>query len=189
MNSEQNQKFDIREFSDSLKEGEPKGYYECPNCNEPKLTIQSNSGKYNCWNCHDTKAIARILTEPQREEERQKREQERSAIAPAKTQQERIDEWLTGSAINEALISKNLRQIEDPQLIARLLSWQNYSFSPGWYFYSCDPLTGKRTNKGHLSPIPLSHFKTPDNRKNISPFRKVKGRKSLSCGLSSHDNE
>jgi len=172
MNSEENQKFDIRDFSESLTKAK-KGFHECPNCNKPRLTIQSNSGKYNCWNCNDTKAIARILTEPQREEKRRERERERSAIAPAKTQQERIDEWLIGSAVNEALISKNLRQIEDPQLIARLLDWRSYSSSPGWYVCSCDPLTGNRTNKGQFKPdVAISFQNSPDKTQKYISFPK-----------------
>jgi hypothetical protein len=63
MHLEENQKsFDIREFSELItKANKRKGFYECPNCSKPQLTIDSISGEYNCWSCKDIKAIAQNL--------------------------------------------------------------------------------------------------------------------------------
>ena len=51
---------------DKPEKGE-KGKYNCPNCSEPKLSIQKSGPKkgiaYNCYGCGDTKAIAYKLRE------------------------------------------------------------------------------------------------------------------------------
>jgi hypothetical protein len=78
--------FNILNYVESLTPTK-RGRYICPNCNEPDLGI-SSLGKYKCFKCHDTKAIARILTEPQREEKRQRKESER--IANTKPVQKRV---------------------------------------------------------------------------------------------------
>lgn len=73
MNSDRN--FDIRNYIDDL-EAHPKkrNTYKCPNCDEFKLKISPSGSKYNCWGCEETAAIARILTEPEREQRRRERD-------------------------------------------------------------------------------------------------------------------
>jgi phage/plasmid-associated DNA primase len=170
--------FDIRNFTQLLTPVKG-GKYICCNCNEPKLGIAS-SGKYQCWGCQDTKAIARILTEPEREEKRRQQESER--IGNSKSQQERVSEWLEGSAVSEAITAVNLKHIEDNLLIARLLGWNWYSGSPGWYVCSCDPITGSRTNQGQFKPdIPISLSEEKDPQKYITFPKGGKGDNRLAA--------
>lgn len=157
MQSTQLPTFNILNYVESLTQIK-RGRYVCPNCNEPDLGIAS-SGKYQCFKCHDTKAIARILTEPEREEQRRQKESER--IANSKTPQERIDEWVNGSAVSQSITDANIKHIEDKPLIASLLGWKWYSHTPGWYVLSCDPITGKRGKDGQFKPD--SPIKFPDN--------------------------
>lgn len=37
------------------------GYYICPNCKEPKLSINKDGEKFDCYGCNDTKAIWKAL--------------------------------------------------------------------------------------------------------------------------------
>lgn len=158
-------KFNILDYIESLTQIK-RGRYICPNCKEPDLGIAS-SGKYQCWNCRDTKGIARILTEPQREEEQRRRESER--LANAKIPQERESEWTEGSAVSEAIAKANVKHVEDKPLIASLLGWNRYSHTPGWYVLSCDPITGKRGKEGQFKPdIPLKFPDQDDSQKYIS---------------------
>lgn len=55
--------FRISQFIYLLKQGEGKDrhYYECPNCQKFKLSIQKNGDKYDCYSCEDRSEIARIL--------------------------------------------------------------------------------------------------------------------------------
>ena len=151
--------FNILNFTDNLTLAK-KHYWNCPVCRKPKLTIDKSSGKYKCWNDCDTKEIARIVTEPQRQEEQRQRELER--IVNSKSPQERVDEWIKDSGITESITNANLRHIEDSLLIAQMLNWNWYSGSPGWYVFGCDPITGMRTKRGQFKPdTPL---KRPDEQ-------------------------
>lgn len=157
--------FDIRNFSESLTQTK-RGRYVCPVCSEPKLGI-SSSGKYQCWGCHNTKEIAKILTEPAREEEQRRRESAR--LANAKTPQERESEWTEGSAVCESIVKANIKHIEDKPLIASLLGWNRYSHTPGWYVLSCDPISGKRGKDGQFKPdTPIKFPDKDDPQKYIS---------------------
>jgi phage/plasmid-associated DNA primase len=158
--------FDIRNFTDRLTQAR-KHYWNCPVCRKSKLTIDKSSGKYKCWNDCDTKEIARILTEPQREEEQRQRELER--IVSSRTPQERIAEWMEGSAIRQSITDANIKHIEDKPLIASLLGWKWYSHTPGWYVLSCDPITGKRGKDGQFKPdTPIKFPDNDDSQKYIS---------------------
>ena len=151
--------FDIRNFTDHLTQAK-KHYWNCPVCGKPKLTIDKSLGKYKCCNGCDPKEIARIVTEPQRQEEQRQRELER--IANSKSIQERVHEWVKDSGVTESITNANLRHIEDSLLIAQMLNWNWYSGSPGWYVFGCDPITGMRTKRGQFKPdIPL---KRPDEQ-------------------------
>lgn len=56
------QGFDIRDYLDELKPSEKgKNKYYCPACDGHNLSIDLDTGKYNCWNCSDTKTIRRII--------------------------------------------------------------------------------------------------------------------------------
>jgi len=161
--------FDIRNFRQFLTQVK-KGRYICPNCNEPKLDIAATSKKYKCWSCEDAKAIARILTEPEREEKRRRKESER--IANSKNPQERVDEWVKGSAVSESITKVNIKHIEDKPLIASLLGWKWYAGSPGWYVLSCDPVTGKRSQEGQFKPDTSIKFPDSDEPKKYISFPK-----------------
>jgi ribosomal protein L37AE/L43A len=168
--------FDIRNFTESLTQSK-RGRYICPNCNESDLGI-SSSGKYQCFKCHDTKAIARILTEPEREERRRREESER--IANSKTQQEREAEWTEGSAVSQSITEANIKHIEDKSLIASLLGWGWYSHTPGWYVLSCDPVTGKRGKDGQFKPDTPIKFPDKDDSQKYISFPKG-GKSSAVC--------
>jgi 5S rRNA maturation endonuclease (ribonuclease M5) len=50
-NSSQNYgEFDIRQFADSLEESQKPGKYICPACGNDNLSINWDTGAYNCWN-------------------------------------------------------------------------------------------------------------------------------------------
>src|SRR5689334_19676581 len=125
--------FDIRNFTDCLTKTK-RGRYICPNCNQPKLGI-ARSGKYQCWSCYDTKKIASLLTEPEHEEQRRRRELERQTAS--KTQKERVAEWIKGSGVAPEITAKNIRHIDHAPAIAQLLNWNWYSHTGGWYVSSC----------------------------------------------------
>ncbi len=55
-------KFNINDHLDKLTPAKEKGKYICPACNGYNLSINSMTGKYNCWNCGDTQKIKDILT-------------------------------------------------------------------------------------------------------------------------------
>ena len=56
------QGFDIRDYLDELEpSGEKKGKYICPVCGEHKITVNYDSGAYNCWGCGDTAGIRKIV--------------------------------------------------------------------------------------------------------------------------------
>lgn len=60
-------KFDIRNYLDKLEPAKERGKYHCPACGGHNLSIDSKTGKYQCWTCEDTKRIAKILTADERE--------------------------------------------------------------------------------------------------------------------------
>ncbi len=106
---------DIRNFAHPLTQAK-KGRYNCPNCGKPNLSIDRNSGKYQCWGCYDAKAIAkrcceaqiaRILTSPEREERRRQEESER--LANSSSPQQREAESVNGSGVAPEITAKNLR--------------------------------------------------------------------------------
>jgi predicted P-loop ATPase len=44
-----------------LKESDKKGSYICPNCGQPKLSINKDNIQFNCYGCNDGKAILKKL--------------------------------------------------------------------------------------------------------------------------------
>ncbi|MGB3206719.1 MAG: DUF3854 domain-containing protein [Crinalium sp.] len=169
--------FDIRNFSSVLQPAK-KGSYICPNCNEPKLTF-SNNGKYNCWHCNDTKQIARILTEPEREERRRQRE-EANRLQATLTPDDRKQEWIEFSGIPESITSANLRHTSDsPEMVAQLLGWKYYKGTTGWYVLSCDPITGKRSNNGQFKPDEPIDFPDSEPAKYVSFPKKSQSNKGI----------
>ena len=151
--------FTILDFAHQLTQAK-KGRYNCPNCGKPKLTIDRNSGKYQCWNCYDTKVIAKILTSPEREERRRQEDSER--IANSKTPQQREAEWITGSGVAPEITAKNIRHIEHAPAIAQLLNWNWYGHTGGWYVSSCDPQTGMQGKSGQFKPDTAIQFPDKD---------------------------
>lgn len=72
------------------------------------------------------------------------------------TNDSRTQEWIGGSAVSPSITNANLRFESNKQQIAQILNWNWYTHTPGWYVYSCDPVTGKRTKKGQFKPdLPL----------------------------------
>lgn len=53
--------FQISDYVDLLGDKAPNGKYVCPYCKEPKLSINKNGIKYNCYGCYETKKIAYLL--------------------------------------------------------------------------------------------------------------------------------
>ena len=170
--------FDIQNFT-SILQSEKKGSYICPNCNAHQLTI-AKDGKYNCWNCKDTKAIARILTEPEREE-RQRQWEEANRVEGIKTPDERKQEWTVGSGVPESITEVNLRHTTDSaEMVAQLLGWKWYRGVQGWYVLSCDPVTGKLTNRGQFKPDEEIVFPDKDPGKYLSfPKRSESEKKTI----------
>ena len=74
-----------------------------------------------------------------------------------------LDEWVKDSGASETIAELNLKSIDNPLETAKLLNWSKYHGPPGWFFYSCDPLTGKLTNKGQFKPATPIQF--PDSDK------------------------
>ncbi|MGK7873207.1 MAG: DUF3854 domain-containing protein [Xenococcaceae cyanobacterium] len=103
----------------------------------------------------------------------QKLEQQRSTSSH-KSPQERVDEWISGSAVSPELTEKWLEQQSDKKEIARLLAWKYYSHTPGWYVRSCDPHTGMRGDFGQFKPDSPLQF--PDSDKPCKYFTFPKGR-------------
>ncbi|MBD1921969.1 DUF3854 domain-containing protein [Microcoleus sp. FACHB-831] len=68
------------------------------------------------------------------------------------TNNSRTNEWIIDSAVSPSITNANLRFGSNSQQIARILNWNWYNHTPGWYVYSCDPVTGKRTKKGQFKP-------------------------------------
>jgi hypothetical protein len=99
--------FNIRDFAHQLTQAKRGRYYICPGCGKPKLSIDRNSGKYQCWNGYGTEAIARILTSPEREERRRQEESER--LANSSSPQQREAESVNGSGVAPEITAKNLR--------------------------------------------------------------------------------
>lgn len=56
------QGFDIRDCLGELEPSGEKNKYICPVCGGHNLSVDIDSGKYNCWNCEDTIGICKILT-------------------------------------------------------------------------------------------------------------------------------
>jgi len=161
--------FDIRNFAHQLTQAK-KGRYNCPNCGKPKLSIERNSGKYQCWGCYDTKAIAKILTEPEREERR--RQEESVRLANSKSPQQREAEWIKGSGVAPEITAKNIRHIDHPPAIAQFLNWNWYSHTGGWYVSSCDPKTGMRGKSGQFKPDTSIQFPDHDEPQKYLSFPK-----------------
>jgi len=161
--------FDIRNFAHQFTQVK-KGRFNCPNCGKPKLSIDRNLGKYQCWNCYDTKAIARILTEPQRQEKRRRDECLRGA--DTKTYHEREAEWISDSGIAPEITAKNLRHIDHAPAIAQLLNWNWYGHTGGWYVFSCDPKTGMRGKSGQFKPDAPIQFPDSDEPQKYLSFPK-----------------
>jgi predicted P-loop ATPase len=85
-------------------------------------------------------------------------------------------EWTKDSGVSETIAGLNPKSIESSVEIAKLLNWEKYHGSPGWYFRSCDPMTGRLTNKGQFKPdIPIQF---PDSDKPQKYFSFPKGSES-----------
>ena len=50
--------FVVGDYVDLLQPSDKKGYYICPKCEAPKLSISKDGLGYDCYNCHDTNGIA-----------------------------------------------------------------------------------------------------------------------------------
>ncbi len=68
-NASDNNGFNILDYLDKLEKTKEPGKYVCPACGGHNLSISKN-GKYNCFNCGDTKKIASILTQPERDQKK-----------------------------------------------------------------------------------------------------------------------
>lgn len=53
--------FVISQYIPLLGDKSRNGKYICPNCGEPKLSINKDGKKYTCYGCEDSKAIAYLL--------------------------------------------------------------------------------------------------------------------------------
>lgn len=56
------QGFDIRNFTDKLTPAKGKNRYICPVCNGNNLTIEPNTGEYQCWNGCECKDIREAIS-------------------------------------------------------------------------------------------------------------------------------
>lgn len=88
-------------------------------------------------------------------------------LAPA-----HLDEWVTQSGIDQEIVQLNLKSIDNLVEIAKLLNWQKYFGTAGWYVLSCDPLTGKRTDIGQFKPEQPIQFPNCDKPQKYFSFPK-----------------
>lgn len=86
--------------------------------------------------------------------------------------QAQFDEWVKDSGVCEASTRLNLRSIEDPIVIAKLLNWQKYLGTGGWYVLSCDPKSGKRGEYGQFKPKKPIQFPDKDKAQKYFTFPK-----------------
>jgi hypothetical protein len=93
-------------------------------------------------------------------------------ITSTKSPQQRVDEWILGSAVNQSITEANIKHIEDKHLIASLLGWNRYSHFPGWYVLSCDPITGERRKDGQFKPDEPIKFPDKDDSQKYMSFPK-----------------
>jgi putative DNA primase/helicase len=78
---------------------------------------------------------------------------------------EHFKEWTEGSSVSEAIVSRNVRSIDDTTEIKRLLNykpkerWQQWKHGGGWWVSGVDPETGEPTEQGGQfkpdTPIPV----------------------------------
>ena len=72
-------------------------------------------------------------------------------------QADSLKEWVEGSGVKGAIASLNVKTSDNQEEIAKLLNWQHYSGSGGWYVKSIDLSTGQDRDFGQFKPkIPLS---------------------------------
>ena len=64
--------------------------------------------------------------------------------------QDHLNEWVQLSAIDDTLTRLNIRSISDPAEIARLLGWEHYRHTPGWFVQTIDPASGQRKDFGQF---------------------------------------
>lgn len=157
------QGFDIRNYLDELiPHDRQANRYQCPNCGVLKLNVEPGSGKYQCWGCEDTKAIARILTEPQRDRHRDRE------LPQLKL---RFEHWqeLQLSAIPRSLAHLNFRSASNFNEIAKFLGWKGYTHTPGWIVTGIDPTCDRELNVGQFKPDSPLHFPDGNVAKYLTP--------------------
>ena len=121
--------FDIHNFTNVLTKAK-KGFWKCPNCGAPKLSIAKNSPKYQCYNCGDTKAIYRALV-GDRSSQQDEYDWEWVPYSDTSIQPHHREEF-EKSAIPKDWQDENFHSIDDKRAIADFLDWKGYRHTPGW---------------------------------------------------------
>ncbi|MDY6803470.1 MAG: DUF3854 domain-containing protein [Cyanobacteriota bacterium] len=160
--------FDIRNFIGHLTKGK-KGRYECPVCNEVKLSINRMTAKYNCYSCHDTKGIAaklrEIAGEIQEENKQDNNERPVGILDPIAL---RHKEEFRKSAIPDTWARWNFKTLEDKNEIAKFLGWKAYKNDTGWICTGIDPVTGEDTGLGQFKPDKIIVFPKGEDAKYLT---------------------
>jgi putative DNA primase/helicase len=161
--------FDIKDFTDYLTKGK-KGKYECPVCNEAKLSINRMTGKYNCYGCHDTQGIADKLRElaGENEDRDNNSQSDRQTTKTAYYIAERHYKEFEASAIPTVWADLNFRTVDDSKEIAEFLGWKAYKHTPGWTATGIDPATGASTGLGQFKPDEILTFPDGTEAKYLS---------------------
>ena len=96
-------------------------------------------------------------------------------------------EWVKESGISEAIAQLNLNSIDNSVEIAKLLNWQKYLGTGGWYVTSCDPLTGKRGSFGQFKPDKPIQFPDSDKPQKYFSFPKDAESRAICLVLTLND--
>ena len=80
-----------------------------------------------------------------------------STCTSSSLQADSIKEWAGGSGVSKEIASLNVKTSDNQEEIAKLLNWQHYSGTGGWYVKSIDLQTGGYRDFGQFTPlIPLT---------------------------------
>ncbi len=102
-------------------------------------------------------------------------------IAPGHIHQAHFEEWVVGSGVDPKIAELNVRSLDDPREVDRLLNrnnnrrWKHWEHGPGWAVAGVDPQTGERIFAGAQfkpdTPVQRIENGNPKLKKDGSPDR------------------
>jgi predicted P-loop ATPase len=96
-------------------------------------------------------------------------------IAPTKIELAHSKEWREGSGVSKSITELNLKSISHEQEIAKLLNWNAYLGTPGWYVNSVELQTGNLRRFGQFKPDEAIHFPNQAKAQKYISFPKGDG--------------